>query len=307
VSPTLTIPAEVKARAAAEADLTLTLPGGVPMYFRRIPACPQGFLMGERGGDRDAEPVHRVVIPRDFWLGKFPVTQAQYRAVAEAWGGGKLNADPSHFKGGERPVEQVSWDDVTAWNTLLGTHWNEVDPKAADGRSFRLGHLGLPSEAQWEYACRGRSTEDAGPWSRTEYHTGDGAARLAEAGWFGEDWEKGGTHQVGQKEANGFGLCDMHGNVWEWCEDVFDAKAYRKREDGWQARAWSLEDAGADATYWGDARTPGQDPVRVVRGGSWDVRAWDCRSAFRFWGRPVNRNGDQGFRVCLFPGPAEQE
>jgi formylglycine-generating enzyme required for sulfatase activity len=105
-------------QAARDADLTLELPGGVPMFFRRIPAGD--FLMGSRGYALEEEPIHRVIIPHDFYLGTFVVTQEQYRAVASRCQALKGSANPSHFKGLRRPVEQVSWLDATAFCDSLG-------------------------------------------------------------------------------------------------------------------------------------------------------------------------------------------
>jgi formylglycine-generating enzyme required for sulfatase activity len=138
----------------------------------------------------------------------------------------------------------------------------------------------LPTEAEWEYACR------AG--TETEYYTGDGEAALAEAGWFGEEWDKGATHPVRQKKPNAFGLYDMHGNIWEWCRDVWDAAAYRKRADGWVATEWTLPN----------------ETRRVLRGGSWRRTARGCRAADRGGDRPGDRNWGSGFRVGLVRGPS---
>jgi formylglycine-generating enzyme required for sulfatase activity len=225
--------------SAAHPDtLTLDLPGGVPLEFRRISAG--AFRMGQRGGGPDEEPIHWVVIAEDFYLGVFPVTQAQYRAMATHCLGdlgsieGNLGADPSHFKGDNRPVEQVSWGDarcVCQWlsgSGLLPAGW------IAD----------LPSEAQWEYACR------AG--TETKYWSGDREEGLARVGWYGGNAD-GETHPVGAKgEAglNDWGLSDLHGNVWEWCLDYYDLRRYRKVLDADGADAsldpTRIEFAGAD-------------------------------------------------------------
>lgn len=280
-------------QAAKDADLTLTLPGDVPMFFRRIPAGD--FLMGSRGKYRDEEPIHRVVMPEDFYLATFVVTQAQYRAVAERCPGLRESPDPSHFKGDLRPVEQVSWRDATAFCEWLSA-WEGLREAICvrPGVREEIAGVRLPTEAQWEYACRGRS--------ETEYYNGEGAAALVRVGWYQEN-SGDTTHPVDERpEAHPWGLHGMHGNVRDWCWDVYDPKAYRKRLDGWEAREWTLADAGNDAEYWEDeVRKTG----RVLRGGSWLDSAWNCRSGNRFRDSSGDRYGNIGFRVCLVRGPAD--
>jgi formylglycine-generating enzyme required for sulfatase activity len=295
--PTPSIRASVWDGLADEPDYLLWLPGPkrnrLAMRFRRIPAG--SFLMGSRGEGSDEEPRHRVVIGQEFWLGKFVVTQAEYRAVVRGLKALKrhLDPEPSDFKGDRRPVEQVSWDDVTAWCDALG-QW---DGLPADIREVRL-----PTEAEWEYACR------AG--TETEYYNGDGEAALAEVGWFdGNSGEE--THPVdepilGRPERHPAGLMGMHGNVWEWCQDVWDANAYRKHEDPFPGQVWTPEDARDDAEYWSDEDREKGNRYRVLRGGSWVNTAGRCRSAFRDRWRPDVRDWLQGFRVCLVRGPASQ-
>ena len=266
-------------QAARDADLTLRLPGGVPMFFRRIPAGR--FLLGSRGYSPDEEPIHQVVIPRDFYLGTFVVTQAQYRAVATRCPALKKNPAPSHFKGGSHPVEQVSWHDAAAFCDWLTTS-KFLPPGIAQAR--------LPAEAEWEYACR------AG--SRTEYYCGDGEPALSEVAWFSNNSENR-THAVDElPEKHPLGLHGLHGNVWEWCADVYDSQAYRQRADGWEAPAWSETDAGIKKS---------SEITRVLRGGSCFDSAGLCRSAFRRRLRPDARFGDFGIRVCLVRGPADSQ
>jgi formylglycine-generating enzyme required for sulfatase activity len=226
-----------------------------------------------------------VRIKQPFFLGTFPVTQAQWRSVVEQFSGSGMQSDPSDFKGDSRPVEHVSWDDCAAWCELIANSQLLRELQAADGKQIAVGRFGLPTEVQWEYACR------AG--SETEYYTGDGEAALAEAGWF-ERNSGGKTHPVGELAANEFGLYDMHGNVWEWCQDAWDADAYKKRVDGKADPEVSAEDVGE------------RNPVRVIRGGSWINSAGYCRSAIRDRDRPDNRYRNLGFRVCLVPGPVPQ-
>ena len=295
--------------ASEPKTLRLTLPGGVEMVLCHV-TCPEGgFRMGARGFDNDEEPVHTVLIPHEYYMGKYPVTQEQYRAVASEVAALSGRLDPSQDKGDRRPVEDVDWHEANRFCAALSA----LVP--ANQMPEGHGFFCLPTEAEWEHACRAGKD--------TEYHTGDGEAALREAGWFkGNSGFK--THDVEEllptgapPAANDRGLCHMHGNVWEWCHDVWDAEAYRGRCDadvdpgakaredewiGWR-RGWA--GAGLNAPGSDEAgKVTGDDRNRVVRGGSWDDSAWWCRSAVRFWGWPGVRYGNQGFRVCWVPGPA---
>ena len=202
----------------------------------------------EMGGDKfeDESPRHRVRVA-PFAIGKYPVTQAQWREV--------MGTNPSRFEGEMRPVENVSWDDVQQFLQRLGS-------------GFRL-----PTEAEWEYAARGGTT--------TEYSFGDDISNLSEYAWF-DDGDCGDTtHPVGQKKPNPFGLYDVHGNVWEWCEDD-----------------WHDDYNGApgDGEAW--VNTP-RTTARVIRGGGWDSYAVNCASPSRIWYAPGDRNDNLGFRVAI--------
>jgi formylglycine-generating enzyme required for sulfatase activity len=257
--------------AARAADLTVRLPGDVPMFFRRIP--PGSFLMGSRGEYADEEPAHRVVIARGVFLGTFVVTQEQYRAVAKKCAALRDRAEPADFKGPRRPVESVDWNGAVAFCDWLTQSALLPSSLAAC----------LPTEAQWEHACRAGSD--------TEYYNGDGEAALAEVGWYGEN-SGSEIHPVDEKmESHPFGLFGMHGNVWEWCRDGWDDDGYKKRVDG------VVEPLTAAAGH----------PRRVLRGGSWIGAAWGCRSAFRDRRAPGGRHRIIGFRVCLVPGPSQAE
>ncbi len=175
-----------------------------------------------------------------------------------------MGQNPSHNKGWFRntkdcPVELVSWDNVQEFIQKL----NERE----GGSAYRL-----PTEAQWEYACRAGSS--------TIYHFGNGASQLGEYAWYNENAEAK-THPVGQKKPNAWGLHDMHGNVWEWCHD-----GRRDYEPGLAVDPVGPTDAGAD---------------RVIRGGGWADSALLARSAFRDAVPPGNRGDDLGFR-CLSSG-----
>ena len=271
-------PLDLWKQAARQSDHTVMLPGKVPMFFRRIPLIgdsPGSFLMGSRGKRADEEPRHRVIIAREFFLGTFVVTQEQWRGGARKCAALKERAEPSDEsqKGTRRPVDSVDWHEAMTfceWLTQSGL--------------LPAGFTAcLPSEAQWEYACR------AG--SETEYYNGDGEAALAEVAWYAEN-SGSQTHPVDEKaEAHPFGVFGMHGNVWEWCRDAWDKDAYKKRADGAAEPLTSPE---------------AENPPRVLRGGSWIFAARFCRSAVRLRYVPVDRFGYVGFRVCLVPGPPDQ-
>lgn len=234
-------------------------------------AIPGGqFLMGspENEPERfDYESPQHTVIIQPFYMGKFPVTQAQWQAVA---GLPKveidLNPNPSSFKGANRPVESVSWDDAIEF-------CNRLSHKT--GKLYRL-----PSEAEWEYACRAGTT--------TPFHFGETITTdlanyngnyIYASGPKGESRQQ--TTEVGKFPPNAFGLYDMHGNIWEWCQD-----------------AWhdSYERAPADSTAW---MSENDNNYRLVRGGSWNAYPWLCRSANRNGVARVARSNRVGFRVVV--------
>jgi formylglycine-generating enzyme required for sulfatase activity len=227
--------------------MTITLDGGVKMDFVHV--RPGSFMMGSEKGEADEKPVHEVRITKPFYMGIYEVTQAQWKAV--------MGDNPSNFKGDDLPVEQVSWEDCQQFLAKL-------KEKAGQGMICRL-----PTEAEWEYACR------AG--SRTEYCFGDDEGALGEYAWFNLN---SGTHPVGQKKPNAWGLYDMHGNVWEWCADWYNERYY----------ANSPTD---------DPKGPDFGPVRVLRGGSWDDFAGRVRSAYRSRPLPLGRYCSIGCRVVM--------
>ena len=250
------------------------------MFFRRIPAGT--FRMGSRGHYEDEEPIHTVAIAQDFYLASFAFTQAQYSAMARACAKqleeieGHGGPERSHFKGGFRPVENVNWFEVQ----VVAQWLSGLLPSLGSG--FADWETRLPTEAEWECACR------AG--TETEFWNGDGEAALEEIGWYGTN-SGGETHRVGEKPGNPWGLYDMHGNVFEWCLDLWDAETYRMRQHGVEDPCSSKRDVGE-----GD---------RVLRGGSWLGNAGFCRSAYRFRNWPGSRVRLIGFRLALVPGPVK--
>jgi formylglycine-generating enzyme required for sulfatase activity len=228
-----------------------TLAKGVEMTFNFIP--PGTFLMGSPSGQGhdDERPQHRVTLMNGFFLGVYQVTQAQWQAV--------MGINPSHFKGANQPVATVSWEDCQAFCRKLGER---------DGKRYRL-----PTEAEWEYACRVGTT--------TEYCSGTGLEALRQVGWcsydgFGSAKE---TKPVGQLRPNAWGLYDMHGNVLEWCLD-----------GGRTYSSGAIEDPVGPQN---------KDDARVLRGGSWYYYPSSCRSANRVRDAPSYRNLDGGCRVVL--------
>lgn len=210
----------------------------------RIP--PGGFMMGSTNGGATEKPVHQVTISQAFYMGKYEVTQGQWQAV--------MGNNPSNFKDcANCPVEQVSWDDAQKFIQRL----NQTN----DGYIYRL-----PTEAEWEYACRAGTT-------------GDYAGNLSEMAWYSEN-SGSKTHSVGGKRPNDWGLADMHGNVWEWCQDWYHETYYGAPTDG---SAWL---------------SGGEQKYRVLRGGSWlDTNAPNLRSASRNTASPDYRGSYIGFRV----------
>jgi formylglycine-generating enzyme required for sulfatase activity len=275
--------------------------GGLRMRFRAIPAgrC----VMGSRGYLSSEEPQHTVVIPpipgREdgvaFWLAETPVTQRQFRVWTQsrsysAWRkkAGQEKTHSNYFKDRqEAPAENLDWFAANGYCEWLGSRrWSREARAVLGDTSVQFG---LPLETEWEYACRAGSD--------TEYWSGDGDAALAEVGWFGPDWESG-TLTVGELPANGFGLFDMHGNVWEWCLDPWEEHPYRDRPP--------LHEHHPAAARESLAKGEGGPLFRVFRGGAFFGSAGGCRSAYRLRSTPVLRDGGLGFRVCLFPGPVVQ-
>jgi serine/threonine protein kinase/formylglycine-generating enzyme required for sulfatase activity len=244
-----------------------TITNSIAMKLILIPAGD--FLMGSPDSDGDAEanekPQHRVRIARPFYLGATEVTQGQYRAVT--------GATPSSFKGSDDlPVEQVSWNDAIAFCTKLSKR-EGLKPSYQSGVGAWSAAEGyrLPTEAEWEYACRAGST--------TKYSLGDYPGSLGEYAWCSDNSGQR-THPVGWKRPNAWGLYDMHGNVWEWCWDAYSEDYYRESPD--------LDPHGPPPGTLG----------RVFRGGGWDFGPQGARSADRSAFVPGRRGHSLGFRVA---------
>ena len=220
----------------------------IGMEFRLIPAGT--FTMG------DGDDAHEVTLTKPFKMGVHEVTQAQYEQV--------MKNNPSNFKGAENPVENVSWDEAVEFCRKL----SELPDEKAAGNVYRL-----PTEAEWEYACR------AG--TKAAFSFGDDESNLGDYVWCRENSAEK-THPVGSKLPNTWGLYDMHGNVWEWCQDAY----------GDYPSGAVTDPAGPASRLF----------VRMYRGGSWFNAAVYCRSAFRSGDLPsIRSDGNGGFRVSLSP------
>lgn len=252
-------------------ELSIDLGEGVKMEFVLLPAG--SFLMGSAKGPRDERPVHRVVISKPFYMAKFPVTQAQWQAVVgkqgrlkdleELW---KNNPDAI---GPSKVMVGLNWNDcqdfVAALQKKVAGSLREPNAPLAERAGYDFA---LPTEAQWEYACRAGTDN--------EFSFGDDEELLGKYAWFEGNMIWPGKHgnpdraaypTVGQKKPNRWGLYDMHGGVWEWCSDWYDADYYL-------------------ASPLVDPRGPDKGRFKVVRGGSWFRYAKYARSAYRRFFHP---------------------
>ncbi|MBQ6620696.1 MAG: formylglycine-generating enzyme family protein [Thermoguttaceae bacterium] len=233
---------------------------GVDVPMRWIPAG--SFQMGspkEEPGRDSAEVLHKVTLTSGFWMSETEVTQRLYRAVA--------GENPSQFAGDDLPVDTVSWDEAVHFCETLQTALEKDD--AIDGSWL----CRLPSEAQWEYACRAGDS-------------GSGIDNLPETAWSGEPTQSGSTHPVGTKAPNAWGLCDMHGNLWEWCADSWND--------------FTTDDQVDPLTLNSEAE------VRIDRGGCWDSTPYYCRTAWRGVYEHYRKSRFVGFRFVLIE-PSEED
>ncbi|MBO3459925.1 SUMF1/EgtB/PvdO family nonheme iron enzyme [Aetokthonos hydrillicola Thurmond2011] len=239
------------------------LGNSITLEMISIPAgsFQMGSPLGEKGRRDDEQPQHMVKVPT-FFIGRFEVTQEQYQQI--------MGKNPSNFKGAKRPVERVSWNDAVEFCKKLSQK---------TGRKYRL-----PSEAEWEYACRAGTT--------TPFHFGN--TITTDLANYNGDYtyaseykgrNRGETTDVGSFPPNAFGLYDMHGNVWEWCADTW--------HDNYKG-------APTDGSVWSD----NQNSSQVLRGGSLIVNPENCRSAARNYFNPVDDDFNLGFRVVCGGGAA---
>ena len=227
---------------------------------------PDGELGGIVNGGRRLEKTHWVTLTQDYWLGETEVTQGQWKAV--------IGDNPSIFKKGyDNPVENVSWDDAMEFCSKLNRQFKE---KLPEGYEFSL-----PTEAQWEYACRAGTTTALNN-GKDLTSEDDECANLDEVGWYDEN-SGGPTHPVAQKKPNAWGFYDMHGNVWEWCSDRYD------------------ERYGCNNSDVTDPQGPSSGSRHVYRGGSWHGNARCCRVADRADNSPTCRTNGLGFRLAFVP------
>lgn len=243
------------AKAKLAKELNIDLGAGVKMDFVLIPAG--SFLMGSDKGFQDEGPVHRVVISKPFYMAKYEITQSQWELVM----------------GKDQRLEELrkskDHDGIGASKAMNEMSWTSCQEYIRKLKAKVPGHaFALPTEAQWEHACRAGSA--------TEFHFGDGEKALGDYAWFhgnmnwpGQPGFKGKMfyHDVGMKKPNAFGLYDMHGGVWEWCADRYDADYYF-------------------TAPLVDPKGPDKGPFRVLRGGSWFRYAKYARSSYRKFFHP---------------------
>ena len=224
----------------------------IGMSFAKI---QPGTFERKRRLAAEGEPKYQVTITKGFELSICEVTQSQFEKL--------MDKNPSSFKNPDRPVERVTWGDAVKFCEKL----SELPAEKKAGYIYRL-----PTDAEWEYACR------AG--TNTQFSFGDIGPVMKEYGWYSDNAESE-TQVVGQKKPNPWGLYDMHGNVWEWCQD------------------WYAEFPRKPAT---DPTGPKSGKDRVVRGGSYNYASKDCTSSSRKPFNPVDRLKNVGFRVVRVQG-----
>jgi len=259
---------ETPPAAAPPPPAPFRTPTGVEMVL--IPAGE--FLMGSESGEDDERPRHTVRVSA-FSMDRFEVTQSDYE--------GLMGRNPSKFVGPDRPVERVSWLAAVKYCNMRSL--KEGLQPCYDAQTFqcdfRANGYRLPTEAEWEYACRAGTTGD--------YAFGNDAGRLQDNGWFKADSNEQ-THPVGQKLPNPWGFRDMHGNVAEWCNDCYDA--------GYYAQSPLQDPAG-----------PASGEERVLRGGSWRSPPEACRSSARYSEAPGLADVCFGYEAygfrCVRRGP----
>jgi formylglycine-generating enzyme required for sulfatase activity len=244
-------------RVGLKATQSFDLGNGVKLEMVLIPAGK--FIMGSPADEKDREGdenQHEVTITRPYYFGKFLLTEAQYQQV--------MNRNPPSPPDLGDPHANISWDNAKGFISELNKKLNK--------KSFRL-----PTEAEWEFACR------AG--TKTRFYTGDSVSDLDAAGWYESN---AGEHQhpVGLKKPNAWGLYDMHGDLWQWCEDWLDPSGYPPGP--------AVDPTGPNRRE--DAR---YGKMKVMRGGSFHESAPNCRTARRGWLEPNEVKWNRGMRVCM--------
>ena len=274
---------------------TFMLPGGVRMEM--VYVAPGSFQMGSETGEDD-ETLHQVRLTKGYWIGKYPVTQAQWHALVSGTGvsfdegrptayfsrDGKANDLISGMDTSDFPMECISWNDCKAL----------VD--ALNGAEREGRRWSLPTEAQWEFAARGGNKSRGYTYSGGNdmaavgwYYENSGTRRLSDSNWKKEDLKSNRCrpHSVKEKDiGNELGIVGMSGNVWEWCNDWYNKNYYSNSPTE-------------------DPQGPASGGLRVLRGGGWSFTARSCRSTLRIRIYPGSRSYISGFRLCCSAGPRE--
>ena len=253
-------------------EITVMLPGNVPLVLVRIPAGT--FTMGSPSGEHnrgDDETQHRVTLTRDYYIGKYEVAQAQWRAI--------MGSNPSYFRGcgGDCPVEQVTWNDIAGTDGFLA----KLNRHLASTRQPGAGQVRLPTEAEWERAARGGTTTR---FSYGDVLDCDDFCKPCETHaqymrWCGNN-APARPQSVGSKQPNPYGLYDMHGNVIEWVQDWYGPYSSSAQKD---------------------SKGPWKGSDRVIRGGRSDSPSHYCRSAYRGVKSPDDRDAHTGLRLAWSP------
>ncbi len=269
VAGAITVPGCQRKEEASQSPERQTTASGIEMV-----AIPGGwFEMGSAKGQSDELPVHRVWISA-FWMDRHEVVQEEFRKYELP--------DPSHFKGPSQPLEQVNWTDAALYcnDRSMAEGLEPCYDEQTWECNFDANGYRLPTEAEWEYACRAGTS--------TQYSFGNDSRMLRDCAWFAENSSQT-THPVAQKKPNPWGLFDMHGNVAEWCNDRYAEDAYSKSPEK-------------------DPRGPSDGADRVIRGGAWNSSAESCRSAYRASDPAIDdtclANDAIGFR-CVRKAPNE--
>ena len=222
------------------------------------------FTMGSNNGDSDEKPTHRVTVG-DFYIGKYEVTQKQYREI--------IGSNPSRFKGDNNPVEEVTWYDAVEFCNKLSQSEGLTPCYTINGTNvtcnFSANGYRLPTEAEWEYAACSGGRDDR-KWSGT-----NSESSIKNYAWYSSN-SSSKTHPVGTKQPNDLEIYDMSGNVWEWCWD------------------WYGSYSSSNQT---NPTGPASGSYRVIRGGSWDGGSSHCRTANRNVVYPTSSYSSVGFRI----------